>query len=244
MIRVVLGGLLAATAMVSVATAADLIVEQDVAEAAIAAAHDWSGGYVGAHIGYGWGTAEAVDTDAGGGFFDEDTGETFSVDASGFLAGLQAGANWQMDSIVLGVEGQVGFLSASGENFLEPEPDNFGTLDFGWYADLTGRLGFAADSALFYLKGGVAAARVETTFGDLVDGSLDPDTDSTGSFAGTRFGWTVGAGIEMALDDNWSVKAEYQYYDLGTEELVDIQGDTADVSFTAQTVKVGLNYGF
>lgn len=241
MIRALTVGLLASVAATSV-MAADLIVEEDVAEVAIAAAHDWSGGYFGAHLGYGWANAEAVDTDAGGGFFDEATGETFAVDASGFLAGLQAGANWQMDSIVVGVEGQVGFLAASGENFLEPEPDNFGTVDFGWYADLTGRLGLAADTALFYLKGGVAVAHVDATFGDLVDGSLDPDTFSTGSFSGARFGWTAGAGIELALDDSWSVKAEYQYYDLGTEELVDPEGDTADATFTAHTVKVGLNF--
>jgi outer membrane immunogenic protein len=243
MLRVVTGALVLIVSASS-AMAADLIIDEPEAAPMIAAGHDWSGGYIGVHLGYGWGTVEATDTDPGGGFFDEATGESLTVDASGFLAGLQAGANWQMDSVVLGIEGQVGFLGVSGENVVLLDPDNFGRVDYGAYGDLTARLGFAADTALFYLKGGLAVAQVDTTFGDIVDGTSDEDPNSTGSFSGVRAGWTVGVGAELALDDNWSVKAEYQYYDFGTQELVDIDGDTADATFKLHTVKIGLNYSF
>lgn len=228
----------------SSAMAADLIIDEPAAAPVMAVGHDWSGGYIGVHLGYGWGTVEATDTDPGGGFFDEDTGESFAVDATGFLAGLQAGANWQMDSVVLGIEGQVGFFGISGDDVVLEDPDNFGRVDFGAYGDVTARLGFAADNALFYLKGGLAVAQIDTTFGDIVDGTPDEDPLSTGSFSGMKGGWTVGVGAELALDDNWSVKAEYQYYDFGTEELVDVEGDTADATFKLHTVKVGLNYSF
>lgn len=224
--------------------AADLIVDEPAAAPIVASGHDWSGGYIGAHLGYGWGVVEATDTDPGGGLFDEATGQTLAVDASGFLAGFQAGVNWQMDSVVLGVEGQVGWLGLSGDNVILADPDNFGRVDFGAYADLTARLGFAADNALFYLKGGLAVAQINTTFGDIVDGTPDEDPLSSATFDGVKGGWTVGLGAELALDDNWSVKAEYQYYDFGTQEIVDVEGDTGDVTFKVHTIKVGLNYGF
>jgi outer membrane immunogenic protein len=224
----------------SVTLAADLIIEEPAMPIVDVAGFDWTGGYVGIHGGYGIGTVDVTDPD--GEFFEEDAGASLAVGAPGFLLGLQAGANWQMDSIVFGVEGQIGYLGASGEEFVENTPDNYGIVDFGMYADLTGRIGIAADTTLFYLKGGVAAAELDAEFGDLDGG--DPDPDSFGTVSEWVVGWTVGAGVEFAFDDNWSAKAEYQYYDFGDVEFVTADDEVGEGSATAHTFKVGLNYSF
>ena len=75
-----------------------------------------------------------------------------------------------------------------------------------------------------------------------------------GSKNDTRFGWTAGAGVEYALTNNWSVKAEYLYYDLGkttvNAPLVSGVGAGAGVSGVARSdnkgniVRAGVNYRF
>ena len=73
----------------------------------------------------------------------------------------------------------------------------------------------------------------------------------------TRVGWTVGAGFEYGLTANWSAKAEYMYYDLGSDGysvnpgfLPDIFGtapftsQTIEVNTRGNVVKLGLNYRF
>lgn len=237
--RILVASLLLA-ASGSATLAADLIIEEPAMPIADTAGFDWTGGYIGIHGGYGAGAVDV--TDPSGDFFEEDAGDSFAVDAAGFLLGLQAGFNWQMDSIVFGLEGQIGYLGASGEDFVEDDPDNYGIVDLGLYADLTGRIGIAADTTLFYLKGGVAAAELDAEFGDLDGG--DPDLGSFGAVSEWVVGWTVGAGVEFAFDDNWSAKAEYQYYDFGDVEFVSTDDEVGEGSVTAHTVKIGLNYSF
>ena len=68
----------------------------------------------------------------------------------------------------------------------------------------------------------------------------------SGTASDTHVGWTVGAGVEWALLDNWTAKVEYLYLDLGNATY--LGGSSApggfDVDLTAHTVKVGLNYRF
>ncbi len=68
---------------------------------------------------------------------------------------------------------------------------------------------------------------------------------------GTRavVGWTVGAGIEAKLSQNWSAKLEYLHLDLGNRALFDEAipgfGVFAErVRFSSEIVRVGLNYQF
>jgi outer membrane immunogenic protein len=210
-------GLLAAGA--TPALAADLIIAEK--PPSLSAAHDWSGVYVGGHLGYVQGPAAPGEEGSSGALLVAALAATDegAIDASGFLIGLQTGANWQMEAIVLGLEGQIGYFGASGEQ------DDL-TVDFGAYADITARIGIAADTALFYLKGGWALAQLDVT-----------DSMGAASFSGVKAGWTVGSGAELALDENWSAKAEYQYYDFGDK-------DPAEPEFGAHTLKIGLNYAF
>ncbi len=66
---------------------------------------------------------------------------------------------------------------------------------------------------------------------------------------GTLTGYVVGAGVEYSLSPAWSLKAEYQYLDLGSskETILDqnlprFVSATEKVDHTYNTVRVGLNY--
>lgn len=211
----------AAVALMSTSVmAADLIVEQPAAVIPTSA-FDWSGFYVGAHAGWASGSVLADPIDAP----DETT-------ATGWLLGVQAGANAQFDTFVLGVEGDVAWSNITNEDEISAVGGPYGLTDVNWLASLRGRAGVAFDQVLLYATAGFAGAGV--TFNDLDAG--DPATD------GTHFGWTAGVGVEVAVTEDVSVKAEYLYYDLGAVTYDD--GVPDDVSFNLHTIKAGVNFHF
>lgn len=225
MIRALTLGLLAAVATTSV-MAADLIVEEPIAVEALAAAHDWNGAYVGVFAGYGSGNAEW------GAFFDLD------VPVAGWLAGGTVGANFQADSLVFGVEGDLAW-SGIGGNVACPTPTFDCSTNINWLGTLRGRAGFAADAALLYVTAGLAVAAVDSA-------TEDPPA-AADVFSSTYVGWAAGAGVEFAVTDDVSIKAEYLYVDLGTQTspAADLgAGADTPIAITAHTAKVGLNWGF
>lgn len=231
----------AAFTTIGAAHAADLIVEEPVAIAA--AAHDWSGGYVGVHGGAGFGTVDWTGDYSGNGPGVDAEG---SFDASGWLLGVQAGANAQFDSFVLGVEGDLAWANISGEGpAIDPQNAPFasvpsGTLD--WLGTLRGRAGFAVDNVLFYGTAGLAfgGGTMSITNADDPGVTINADASYTG--------WTAGIGAEVALDDNISLKAEYLYSNLTADDadfgLTDSGILTADTTLALHTIKVGVNFGF
>ena len=123
---------------------------------------------------------------------------------TGFLGGGQIGANYQFNTLVLGIEGDFDWtgLKASGSDSIG---DTLNT-NTRWTSTVTGRVGAAFDRLLVYAKGGLALAQDQSSF-----------TDLAGSSAGTSFmrtGWTVGAGLEYGITKNWSAKIEYDYLEL------------------------------
>jgi outer membrane immunogenic protein len=204
----------------SAARAADLIVDEPAVIAA-ASSVDWSGFYVGAHVGYGAGTMHLESP----GLIDPDD-ENQSVD--GFLGGVQLGYNIQADTIVFGVQTELGLSGIASDE------DGGGADDtVDWLGSTTARIGLALDGVLPYVKAGVAYG------------------GGTGDAAGvqvsnTHIGWTAGAGVEIAVADSISVFGEYAYTDLGTETYsfgAPVNADV-DVSMQFHTVKAGLNFGF
>jgi outer membrane immunogenic protein len=93
------------------------------------------------------------------------------------------------------------------------------------------RLGYAMDRMLVYATGGLAYASVKA------GNATDQDTK-------TRYGWTLGAGIEWALARRWSAKVEYQHLDLGDGRAYSTAGSGVGVEFDADIVRAGLNYRF
>ena len=82
------------------------------------------------------------------------------------------------------------------------------TVSDRWTATFRGRLGYAADYMLFYVTGGGAAANWSITHVYSDNIGTAPTTDAISQ---TRYGWTVGGGIEYALASNWSIRAEYLF---------------------------------
>jgi outer membrane immunogenic protein len=151
---------------------------------------------------------------------------------SGFIGGGQIGYNWQVDRFVLGVEADAVGTDLKGSTasasrtigapiFAVPVTQTV-TVDFGhieWMASFRGRAGFAWDRALFYVTGGAAVAGIGGSTTTLVNGPgiSVPAGSFTASNGGssTRWGWTVGGGVEWAFSQNWSVAGEYRHTDFG-----------------------------
>ncbi|MEA2885262.1 MAG: outer rane immunogenic protein [Bradyrhizobium sp.] len=151
---------------------------------------------------------------------------------SGVIGGGQIGYNWQVNQFVLGVEadavgsGLHGSSASATRSFGPPvllaTVNQTVTVDFGkidWMASFRGRAGFAVNQALFYVTGGAAVAGIGGSTTTVVNGpgiAIPAGTfTATDGGSTTRWGWTVGGGIEWAFNQNWSVGGEYRYTDLG-----------------------------
>lgn len=167
--------------------------------------YNWTGCYVGAHAGYGWGETRL---DSGGAF---NTLSPVSAGTDGGLAGGQAGCDWQVTpNFVFGVEGMAAWADIHGASDPFFENKNVFSASTNWIASTTARAGFNAGAWLFYAKVGPAWSdndyRVRGSF-------FIFDYDERGS--DTRSGWTWGVGLEWAFAPNWSAKLEYNQYDFG-----------------------------
>jgi opacity protein-like surface antigen len=173
-----------------------------------------------------------------------------SLTTSGWLAGGQIGANYQVESWVLGIEGQASWANLKGStscaaNGVAPAivlgPGNC-TAKIDSLGTAGARLGWAFDRLLLYGKGG--AAWTNDNYQVLIPTNLRQLVYSTNL---TRWGWMAGLGIEYAFTDNWTAKIEYNYMDLGTyavrfaDALTNIFLDS-NTRERVNVVKVGVNY--
>jgi outer membrane immunogenic protein len=194
------------------------------------AGFDWTGFYAGLAGGYGGSTLRSVG---------DVTGSVTDVPANGGLLGVTLGANAQFDSFVLGLEGDVLWSGMSGSATCTgfPAYSCNGTVD--WTASLRGRAGVAFDDVLVFATAGLAAGRGTGTITPTFPGT-------TSTFTDTYVGWTVGAGVELAVTEAISVKAEYTYADLGSRTAP--AGTLGAGSFTVSPIvhaaKIGVNYHF
>lgn len=202
----------------------------------------WAGFYVGLNGGYGWSSTGSV-IDYNGGFLGSDS--SGRALPNGGFGGAQVGYNFQSGRFVYGIEAdfQGGDLSdriagttAAGNAFSDRE-----RVD--WFGTARGRLGYSFGRTLFYATGGFA-------YGDVRQRALVTGVDTV-SLGGNNVqtGFTVGGGLEYKISPNWSLKAEYQYIDLGSEKLngFDSTGaaiGTNNIDTNFHTVRVGVNYRF
>jgi len=123
-------------------------------------------------------------------------------------------------------------------------PKFVGTEEQPPIATVVGKLGIAANDLLFYAKGGGAWMRVDYTQSTLVGGTVAVQQLITD----TRSGWTAGAGVEYAFNENLSAKLEYDYLGFGTKNynFTNIQAGGLPVSIKSYTqmLTAGLNYRF
>src|SRR5438105_2360238 len=165
----------------------------------------WTGCYIGGQLGGGWGHKDWQDVSSDGFFLGGH--EVIREDVSGFVGGGQIGCNYQLASNwMIGIEGE-GLGAGIDGSVADPfRPSQTLRAKTDWIAAVTGRLGWTWDRFVFYGKGGGAWAGDKfhvDFFGTPADASV------------TRSGWTVGFGLEWAFAPNWTVFAEYDYYDFG-----------------------------
>ena len=232
--------------------------------------YSWTGFYIGANAGYGWGNADTkfipLPSAASFNFL---APTTRNPDPDGFIGGAQLGYNFQWKCLVLGVEADFQGSDMEGSEKTSPVPEfNAGGPNnpesylvaherTQWFGTARARIGFAPFCRMMvYATGGLAYANVDysanTTFA--FQGGPFNDTSAPVAFTKTKAGWTVGGGVEYALSHHWSLKAEYLYYDLGDERRTQGQviGNFTDPVFkigynfetTANIARVGLNFKF
>ncbi|MGE5157285.1 MAG: outer membrane protein [Gemmatimonas sp.] len=170
--------------------------------APIAAVYDWTGFYIGANGG--WGSSHNS-WDLGANTLGALPGPEGSHDATGGTVGGQIGYRWQMGQFVFGVEGQGNWADFSGSNVsLVFAPDSNRTK-IDAFGLITGQVGYAINNVLLYAKGGAA---VTSNKYEIISGTTGGVLASTSN---TRWGGTVGAGVEFAFAPNWSVGVEYDH---------------------------------
>lgn len=228
--------LLAAVSLVALgaaapAVAADLAARPYTkAPAMVAAIYDWSGFYIG--INGGGGSSHST--------WDQTApliGREGSHDATGGTVGGQIGYRWQSGQWVFGVEGQGNWADFSGDNvsaFLaqrnRSKIDSFGLI--------TGQVGYAWNNVLLYVKGGAAVVGVKYDVFSTASGALLSSNDQT------RWGGTVGAGLEYGFAPNWSVGVEYNHIFLSDKDVTFAGLKTDRIRQDADIGLVRLNYKF
>jgi len=235
--------------------------------------YNWTGVYIGGHIGGAWADRNGHDRFNGDGCFVDG----FCFDNNGFgrndgrfIVGGQIGFNYQINQWVWGVEGQISALTNQDGD----SPCGFFTRDDGsrdhlfncnnrgnWVATIAARLGVTFGQTgnwLLYVKGGGAFA--DSRFGvrlrDDCLGMMGPLCNDlafrNNNNDDTRTGWMIGAGLEYGAWGNWSWKLEYNFMDFGHRNmhfdsvLVDCLdcGRDLDANLKVSVVKFGLNYRF
>lgn len=223
----------------------------------------WTGLYVGGQVGYAWAKNHVDFTDDFGDF------NPFSYNSNGVIGGAHVGYNIQFSQFVVGLEGDVDGTSLSksfngtgalgAAVFGVPVAGNVNIhVAHEIEGSIRGRLGWALgglgwDRVLVYGTGGVAFGgfnnNVSATF--LIPGVVGLGGSSSSS--NTRVGWTVGGGLEYAMTDNWSLRAEYRYTDFGRNTISDpltvfgtpvAFGSSFTRHFTENSVQVGFSYKF
>jgi outer membrane immunogenic protein len=215
----------------------------------------WTGIYVGGQIGYGWGKANGSVGDYFGDYFSS------STTTNGVIGGAHVGYNLQLNQFVIGLEGDVDgtSMSKNGARFYAP----YGGLATGNVnynvshsieGSIRGRLGYAWDRVLVYATGGVAFAGFNgNACGSFTENATGAWFGGCRSNSTTRVGWTVGGGLEYAVTNNWSIRAEYRYSDFGRATqyadswdypVLGALGAYSNRHFTENRVQVGFSYKF
>lgn len=185
----------------------------------IAPIYNWTGLYVGINGGGAWGRSDWTSTN------------DFHV--SGGLVGGTVGYNWQAGNWVYGLEGDIDWTDIRGSTTF--------ACTFGcetrnsWLATVRGRLGYAYDRFLPYVTGGLAL------------GDIQARTPGFAGASDTNAGFAIGAGLEFAVANNWTLKAEYLHVDLGDINCGTACGTpllTDNVSFRTNIFRGGVNLRF
>jgi len=188
----------------------------------------WSGFYLGAQLGATWGEADYAEP--------ADPAAGFDASLGGIAGGLYAGYGLRFGDLVLGLEadGSLSDAELAGDN-------GYTVLSQPWNAHLRLRAGWGFDSLLLYAAGGLAATGLE----------IDDSDAGFGSDRERLLGWSLGAGLEIAVTPRLLVRVEYLYDDYGQADAFlaapagpFFPGYDAEVDLAQHSLRAGFAWQF
>jgi outer membrane immunogenic protein len=141
----------------------------------------------------------------------------------GIMGGAQAGYNWYMGGFMFGPELDFSWIDVGAKN-------GANKFNEDWMLGLRARAGFQIDRFVPFLSAGVAWTNTEST-------------TATGSKDDTRAGFTVGGGVDIHMQGNWSTRLEYLFVEV-PEETVVVNGTNTKGGSDNHVLRVGFNYNF
>lgn len=208
------------------AVAADFPVKSPVV-ASPALEYNWSGFYIGAHVGGIWGETNS---------FPSGSGAPITIEPSGIFAGVHAGVDWQLaNRIVLGLRVAAPIGASADDTVTDPV---FATVkhkgELRWAVAFTGHIGLAMNRFLPYVGAGFVLGEGKASFTS--PGGNDSDSQ-------THTGYTVLAGIRYAVSDQWWVAVQYNFTDLGKETYTfPTFAQTRNISFESHSITGLISY--
>jgi len=223
-------------------------------------AFSWTGCYIGGNGGWIGNHSRATTTVGEAGFPPAAVANatySYNLEDSGAIGGVQYGCQQQFGQWVVGLDSDFDFTNLketlSVSHAARPGVADYSenlTQDISWISTTRLRLGYSWDRWMVFAAGGLASGRIKSSY------VLEPAAaafDYVGSDSKTRYGWTVGGGLEYALTDNWFLRGEYMYVDLGSRDFFSaISAATpgqpslwnTDVDTRAHIVRAALSYRF
>ena len=185
--------------------------------------YNWGGFYTGAHFGYLWSSTQV-----------EDTGVVVEPNAAtkGVVGGVLAGYNYQMDEVVIGLEGDFGWSNARGTGFAVISPNRY---DLDSTGHVRGRLGYAPSQGpwLLYVAGGLALSRFTFTDGETMDQT-----------SATYTGGSFGGGVEYGFTNLITGRVEFLYDNYRmSSSLIALHDYTAKLQ-NASTARAAIAFKF
>ncbi len=184
---------------------------------------------------YNW-TGFYVGINGGGAFGHSDLNNVFGTkgfNVDGGLVGGTFGYNYQIGQAVFGVEGDIDWADIRGSSNTGICAGITCSTKNDWLGTVRGRVGYAFDRFMPYVTGGGAFGNIKTS----ITGFPGQDT--------SKAGWTVGGGLEAAINGPWTAKIEYLYVDLGRDTCgVANCGVSTTNDLHTNVVRAGFNYRF
>jgi outer membrane immunogenic protein len=235
----------------SAASAADLGTAPIYRKAPPPQVFTWTGSYIGGFVGGAFAakdTVTGVPLDSLGAPIFAGTASSYKYDSS-FIGGFTDGYNWQFaPNWLVGYESETGYIGLKGSSSYAGSATSIAnTRTDGLYSVWAARFGYTFDRSLIYAKGGVALTQFDTGVSDGTPGNHIDTVQRK-----YAWGYAVGGGWEYAIDNKWSVKAEYLYlgFDKDVTTTGNLNGDGGTQVFTTtklpgvHTIKAGVNYKF
>ena len=238
----------------SASRAADLPIVMPVKALPAATGYDWTGFYVGGHVGVATGNSGwTLDPMGGGapvaGSFNLYRSPDGFTEGGSWFEGVQGGYNWMLKNrVVLGIEGDGSFpafpdtsgLTIGGRSNLTSPSFGAGSFSETVLASgtLRGRIGYAPGHWLFYATGGLAWTYDHEAL-------MQAATAATEDRFLYRFGWAAGVGVETAIAPSWTVRGEYLWTGFPSATVdFPASGQRVSSGFSEHQFRLALNYCF